>query len=152
MQMAVIEFARNVLNLKDANSTEMVNETPFPVIDLMQSQKNIVNKGGTMRLGSWECDLKKESKAMTIYNSNTIYERHRHRYEFNSDYLDKLESKGLIASGINSKTGLVEIIELNNHPWFIGVQFHPEYKSTVYNPHPLFVSFVKAGLKHSKSN
>ncbi|MFQ3368933.1 MAG: CTP synthase [Flavobacteriaceae bacterium] len=150
MQMAVIEFARNILNLKDANSTEMVEETSSPVIDLMQSQKNIVNKGGTMRLGSWECDLKKESNAREIYNSNTIHERHRHRYEFNSDYLDKIESKGLIASGINSKTGLVEIIELNNHPWFIGVQFHPEYKSTVYNPHPLFVSFVKAGLEHSK--
>ena len=150
MQMAVIEFARNILNLKDANSTEMVDETSSPVIDLMQSQKNIVNKGGTMRLGSWECDLKKESNAREIYNSNTIHERHRHRYEFNSDYLDKIESKGLIASGINSKTGLVEIIELNNHPWFIGVQFHPEYKSTVYNPHPLFVSFVKAGLEHSK--
>jgi CTP synthase len=152
MQMAVIEFARNVLNLKDSNSTEMNNNVAHPVIDLMKSQKNIVNKGGTMRLGSWECELKKSSNIREIYSSNVIHERHRHRYEFNNDYLDEFQSKGLIASGINSKTSLVEIFELNNHPWFIGVQFHPEYKSTVNNPHPLFVSFVKAGLTHSKSN
>jgi CTP synthase len=152
MQMAVIEFARNVLNLKDSNSTEMNNNVAHPVIDLMKSQKNIVNKGGTMRLGSWECELKKSSNIREIYSSNVIHERHRHRYEFNNDYLDEFQSKGLIASGINTKTSLVEIFELNNHPWFIGVQFHPEYKSTVNNPHPLFVSFVKAGLTHSKSN
>ena len=150
MQMAVIEFARNVLKLKNANSTEMVKDTLFPVIDLMQSQKEVTNKGGTMRLGSWKCELKDKTNVSNIYDTNIINERHRHRYEFNSDYLDQVESKGLIASGINSETGLVEILELNNHPWFIGVQFHPEYKSTVYNPHPLFVSFVKAGLKHSK--
>jgi CTP synthase len=148
--MAVIEFARNVLKLKNANSTEMVKDTLFPVIDLMQSQKEVTNKGGTMRLGSWKCELKDKTNVSNIYDTNIIHERHRHRYEFNSDYLDQVESKGLIASGINSETGLVEILELNNHPWFIGVQFHPEYKSTVYNPHPLFVSFVKAGLKHSK--
>jgi CTP synthase len=105
-----------------------------------------------MRLGSWECELKNSSNVRSIYDSNVIHERHRHRYEFNNDYLDQFQSKGLIASGINSKTNLVEIIELNNHPWFIGVQFHPEYKSTVNNPHPLFVSFVKAGLTNSKLN
>jgi len=127
-----------------------VKDTLFPVIDLMQSQKEVTNKGGTMRLGSWKCELKDKTNVSSIYDTNIIHERHRHRYEFNSDYLDQVESKGLIASGINSETGLVEILELNNHPWFIGVQFHPEYKSTVYNPHPLFVSFVKAGLKHSK--
>ena len=152
MQMAVIEFARNVLNLKDSNSTEMNKNATHPVIDLMQSQKNIVNMGGTMRLGSWECELKELSNVRSIYDSKIIKERHRHRYEFNNDYLDQFESKGLIASGINSKTDLVEIVELNNHPWFIGVQFHPEYKSTVNNPHPLFISFVQAGLKHSKEN
>ena len=152
MQMAVIEFARNILKFKNANSTEMIKDASHPVIDLMQSQKNIVNKGGTMRLGSWECELKQKTNVRNIYDSNIVHERHRHRYEFNNDYLDKFQSKGLIASGMNSKTGLVEIVELNNHPWFIGVQFHPEYKSTVNNPHPLFVSFVKAGLKHSKLN
>ena len=150
--MAVIEFARNVLNLKDSNSTEMNKNATHPVIDLMQSQKNVVNMGGTMRLGSWECELKELSNVRSIYDSKIIKERHRHRYEFNNDYLDQFESKGLIASGINSKTDLVEIVELNNHPWFIGVQFHPEYKSTVNNPHPLFISFVQAGLKHSKEN
>ena len=108
--------------------------------------------GGTMRLGSWECELKELSNVRSIYDSKIIKERHRHRYEFNNDYLDQFESKGLIASGINSKTDLVEIVELSNHPWFIGVQFHPEYKSTVNNPHPLFISFVQAGLKHSKEN
>ena len=152
MQMAVIEFARNVLNLKDSNSTEMNKNATHPVIDLMQSQKNVVNMGGTMRLGSWECELKELSNVRSIYDSKIIKERHRHRYEFNNDYLDQFESNGLIASGINSKTDLVEIVELNNHPWFIGVQFHPEYKSTVNNPHPLFISFVQAGLKHSKEN
>jgi CTP synthase len=152
MQMAVIEFARNVLNLKDSSSTEMNKNVSHPVIDLMQSQKNVVNMGGTMRLGSWECELKELSNVRSIYNSKIIKERHRHRYEFNNDYLDQFESEGLIASGNNSKTDLVEIVELNNHPWFIGVQFHPEYKSTVNNPHPLFISFVQAGLKHSKEN
>jgi len=152
MQMAVIEFARNVLNLKDSSSTEMNKNATHPVIDLMQSQKNVVNLGGTMRLGSWECELKELSNVRSIYNSKIIKERHRHRYEFNNDYLDQFESEGLIASGNNSKTDLVEIVELNNHPWFIGVQFHPEYKSTVNNPHPLFISFVQAGLKHSKEN
>jgi len=148
MQMAVIEFCRNVLNMNGANSTEMDEKTRYPVIDIMDDQKNIVNKGGTMRLGSWNCELNDDSLVYKIYNTNTIDERHRHRYEFNSEYIKEIEENGLIASGINIDTGLVEIVELKNHPWFIGVQFHPEYKSTVLNPHPLFVSFISAALKN----
>ncbi len=149
MQMAVIEFARNVLNLKDANSTEMNENTPHPVIDLMEEQKEITSKGGTMRLGAWDCSLKKDSKTAAIYQKELISERHRHRYEYNNDYLEQLTNAGMIATGINPKTGLVEVIELKNHPWFIGVQYHPEYKSTVLNPHPLFLDFVKACLQKS---
>ena len=152
MQMAVIEFARNVLNLDGANSTEMDENTSYPVIDLMNDQKNITDKGGTMRLGSWDCKLKENSLISKIYNSKNVNERHRHRYEFNSKYLEKIESNGMIASGINNKTGLVEIIELKDHPWFIGVQFHPEYKSTVLSPHPLFVSFISAAVNSNKIN
>ena len=152
MQMAVIEFARNVLNLDGANSTEMDENTSYPVIDLMNDQKNITDKGGTMRLGSWDCKLKENSFISKIYNSKNVNERHRHRYEFNSKYLEKIESNGMIASGINNKTGLVEIIELKDHPWFIGVQFHPEYKSTVLSPHPLFVSFISAAVNSNKIN
>ena len=148
MQMAVIEFCRNVLNMDSANSTEMDKKTTCPVIDLMDDQKNIVNKGGTMRLGSWNCKLNDDSLVHKIYNTNTIDKRHRHRYEFNSEYIKEIEDNGLIATGINIDTGLVEIVELKNHPWFIGVQFHPEYKSTVLNPHPLFVSFISAALKN----
>ena len=148
MQMAVIEFCRNVLNMNGANSTEMDEKTTYPVIDIMDDQKNIVNKGGTMRLGSWNCKLNDDSLVHKIYNTNIIDERHRHRYEFNSEYIKEIEENGLIASGINIDTGLVEIVELKNHPWFIGVQFHPEYKSTVLNPHPLFVSFISAALKN----
>jgi CTP synthase len=151
MQMAVIEFARNVINLKGAFSTEMNENTPHPVINLMEAQKTIVNKGGTMRLGSWNCELAENSKIKEIYQQEIIEERHRHRYEFNNDYLDQIESAGMIATGKNPKTNLVEVVELPNHPWFIGVQYHPEYKSTVLNPHPLFVSFVKASLEHSLS-
>ena len=151
MQMAVIEFSRNVLNLKDSNSTEMDENTSNPVISLMQDQKNITNMGGTMRLGSWDCELIENSRAMSIYNSKQIKERHRHRWELNNKYLDDLQDAGLKASGINSKTGLVEIVELPSNHWFIGVQFHPEYKSTVENPHPLFVSFVSACLKYNNS-
>lgn len=147
MQMAVIEFSRNVLNLKDANSTEMDEATQHPVINLMESQKNVVNKGGTMRLGSWKCEIKPNTLAEKIYKNVTISERHRHRYEFNNQYLQQLESKGMIASGLNPDTGLVEIIEIPTHPYFIGVQYHPEYKSTVANPHPLFVNFVTAMIK-----
>ena len=152
MQMAVIEFARNVLSLDGANSTEMDENTSYPVIDLMNDQKNITDKGGTMRLGSWDCKLKENSLISKIYNSENVNERHRHRYEFNSKYLEKIESNGMIASGINNKTGLVEIIELKDHPWFIGVQFHPEYKSTVLSPHPLFVSFISAAVNSNKIN
>ena len=149
MQMAVIEYARNVLGLKDANSTEMDENSPDPVIDLMEEQKTITNMGGTMRLGAWDCELAANSLVQEIYNGVAeISERHRHRYEFNNDYKLQLEGAGLKTSGINKETGLVEIIELPNHPWFIGVQYHPEYKSTVGNPHPLFVGFVKAALTH----
>ncbi|MGB5377053.1 glutamine amidotransferase-related protein, partial [Muriicola sp.] len=145
MQMAVIEFARNVLNLKGANSTEMDEETPYPVISLMEEQKTITNKGGTMRLGAWDCELKDGSLVQKVYHGKKeISERHRHRYEFNNDYKEQFEKAGLVASGINKATNLVEIIELPDHPWFIGVQYHPEYRSTVANPHPLFVGFIKA--------
>jgi len=144
MQMAVIEYSRNILGLKKANSTEMDIDTEFPVIDLMENQKEIINKGGTMRLGAWDCKIEPNSRASVIYNASEISERHRHRYELNNKYLKKLKSNGLNISGVNTKTGLAEIIEIKNHPWFIGVQFHPEYKSTVLNPHPLFKSFIKA--------
>ena len=150
MQMAVIEYSRNVLGLKDANSTEMDQGTSNAVIDLMEEQKNITDKGGTMRLGAWKCDIKENTLAYKVYGKSSIMERHRHRYEFNSDYADTLEKAGLIASGTNPETGLVEIIEIPNHPFFIGVQYHPEYKSTVANPHPLFVSFVAATVKAKK--
>lgn len=148
MQMAVIEYARNILNLPDANSTEMNQSTTNPVIDLMENQKNIIDKGGTMRLGSWKCSIEKNTLAAQIYQSDLIHERHRHRYEFNNKYKQQLESAGLKASGINPETGLVEIVEIESHPFFIGVQYHPEYKSTVANPHPLFVAFVAAAVKH----
>ena len=151
MQMAVIEYTRNVLGLTDANSTEMFPATKYPVIDLMESQKTIINKGGTMRLGAWECELTNNSIVSKVYGSKTIMERHRHRYEFNNKYKSDLEAAGMIATGANPKTGLVEIIEIPKHPWFVGVQYHPEYKSTVANPHPLFVAFVKASLKQKKT-
>ncbi len=151
MQMAVIEFSRNVLNLKNANSTEMNEKTSDPVICLMEDQKGIKNMGGTMRLGSWECSLSEDSKAHNIYGSSLIEERHRHRWELNNKYLKDLKDLGMIPSGINPKTGLVEIVELHSNDWFVGVQFHPEYKSTVENPHPLFVSFVDACLNYKKS-
>ncbi len=151
MQMAVIEYARNVLGLKNANSTEMDENTPDPVISLMEAQKTITNKGGTMRLGAWDCELVKDSLVQGVYRGEKdISERHRHRYEFNNDYRDQLEEAGLVASGINTETGLVEIVEIPSHPWFVGVQYHPEYKSTVANPHPLFVGFVKAVLQYKK--
>ena len=151
MQMAVIEFSRNILGLKDANSTEMEENTPHPVIALMENQKNITNKGGTMRLGSWECKIESNSKVSEIYKSEIISERHRHRWELNDNYRDELNKKGLKSCGTNPETGLVEIIELSSNDWFIGVQFHPEYKSTVECPHPLIVSFVKACLNYKKS-
>jgi CTP synthase len=146
MQCAVIEFARNVLGLQDANSTEVDEHTKNPVIDLMEDQKNIKDMGGTMRLGAYPCVILKGSKTMDVYGQDAISERHRHRYEFNNKFLANFESHGMIAAGKNPNTDLVEVMELKDHPWFIGVQFHPEYKSTVYHPHPLFVSFVKAAL------
>jgi CTP synthase len=143
MQCAVIEFARNVLGLNDADSTEMSRTTTNPVIDLMEEQKGVTEKGGTMRLGAYPCDIKKGSKVFEVYNQEHIQERHRHRYEFNNVYLDKFEKAGMKPVGYNPDTNLVEIMEMPEHRWFIGVQFHPEYKSTVVNPHPLFVNFVK---------
>ncbi|MFT4802429.1 MAG: CTP synthase [Flavobacteriaceae bacterium] len=152
MQMAVIEYSRNVLGLEDANSTEMDKNTPHPVIGLMDDQKHITDKGGTMRLGAWKCDLVADSIVGKTYNTKTIEERHRHRYEYNNEYREQLEVAGLKTTGVNPETGLVEIVEIENHPWFVGVQYHPEYKSTVANPHPLFVSFVKAANEHLKNN
>ncbi|MCX6296896.1 MAG: CTP synthase [Bacteroidetes bacterium] len=150
MQCAVIEFARNVLGFKDANSTEMNPGTTNPVINLLESQKKITKKGGTMRLGSYPCNVSENTKAWEIYKHKEISERHRHRYEFNNEYLLDFEKAGMIASGINPEGGLVEIVEIKDHPWFVGVQFHPEYKSTVANPHPLFVHFVKAAIEIKK--
>jgi CTP synthase len=150
MQCAVIEFGRNVLGLEKANSTEFNNKTPHPVIDMMEDQKKISGMGGTMRLGSYECSITPGTLAYKIYGSEEISERHRHRYEFNNKYLIDYQKAGLIQSGINARGHLVEIVELTGHPWFVGVQFHPEYKSTVANPHPLFVSFVKAAIDHSE--
>lgn len=150
MQMAVIEFSRNVLGLADANSTEMNEATPYPVINLMEAQKSITEKGGTMRLGAWDCQLDKDSKVFNAYQDELISERHRHRYEFNNAYLDQIKEAGMQTTGVNPKTGLVEIVEIPSHPWFVGVQYHPEYKSTVLSPHPLFIDFVKASLAHSK--
>ena len=150
MQCAVIEFARNVLGFKDANSTEMNPGTTNPVIDLLEAQKKITKKGGTMRLGSYPCNVTENTKAWEIYKHKEINERHRHRYEFNNEYLADFEKAGMFASGINPEGGLVEIVEIKDHPWFVGVQFHPEYKSTVANPHPLFVHFVKAAIEIKK--
>ncbi|MEJ6774937.1 MAG: CTP synthase [Flavobacteriia bacterium] len=146
MQMAVIEYARNNAGLKEANSAEMDPETNSPVIDLMESQKSIINKGGTMRLGAWDCSLAKGSLAEKAYGTDSISERHRHRYEFNNNFSDQIFDEHFVVTGTNLETGLVEIIEYNNHPWFVGVQFHPEYKSTVSKPHPLFLAFIKASL------
>ena len=150
MQMAVIEYSRNVLGLTEANSTEMNEHTSHPVICLMEDQKEVTKKGGTMRLGAWDCEISEESNVFKAYNKAIISERHRHRYEFNNEYLEQIRAKGMQTTGVNPKTGLVEIIEILNHPWFVGVQYHPEYNSTVLNPHPLFVDFVKAALQHSK--
>jgi CTP synthase len=151
MQCAVVEFARNVLKL-NASSTELSPKTKHPVIDMMEEQKKITTKGGTMRLGAYKCKLEKGSKAASVYGSTGITERHRHRYEFNNNYLDQFETAGMRASGRNPDSGLVEVIELKDHPWFIGVQFHPELKSTVLNPHPLFIKFIEAALKSKKNN
>ena len=149
MQMAVIEYARNVIGWQGAHSVEMDNSTDHPVIHLMKDQKDVSNKGGTMRLGAYPCRIKKDSLASKIYGKTNISERHRHRYEFNNKYLKDFEDKGLIATGINPDNNLVEMVELPSHPFYIGVQFHPELKSTVMNPHPIFVHFVSAALAYS---
>lgn len=148
MQMAVIEFARNVAHIENAITAEVNPSATNKVIDLMEEQKQITQKGGTMRLGAWDCSLKKDSKIYDAYKKENISERHRHRYEFNNKYKKILEEAGLLCSGINPTTGLVEVIEVPNHPWFVGVQYHPEYKSTVASPHPLFVAFIKACLTY----
>ena len=150
MQCAVVEFARNVLGL-EASSTELNPKTKNAVIDMMEEQKRITNKGGTMRLGAYYCKLKKGSKTYLAYGESLIHERHRHRYEFNNKYLDQMEHAGLKAVGVNPESNLVEVVELKDHPWYVGVQYHPELKSTVLNPHPLFVKFLEAALEHKKS-
>lgn len=144
LQCAVIEFARNVLKYTDAHSSEMSNMTKHPVIDLMEEQKDVTEKGGTMRLGGYTCELKKGSLVHEAYQEDVVRERHRHRYEFNNDFLTEFEKAGMVSTGINPESGLVEIMEQKDHPWFVGTQFHPEYRSTVLSPHPLFVAFVKA--------
>lgn len=152
MQCAVIEFARNVLGHQDAHSTEMEEQTANPVIYLMNEQRDVTDKGGTMRLGAYPCSIEEGSNAFKAYGQQEISERHRHRYEFNNEYLASFEEKGMRASGINPNKQLVEIVELNDHPWFIGVQFHPEYKSTVTSPHPLFIDFIKTAVAISTSS
>ncbi|MDG1823383.1 MAG: CTP synthase [Flavobacteriaceae bacterium] len=151
MQMAVIEYARNVLQLPAANSVEMDADTPHPVISLMDEQRNIIQKGGTMRLGAWTCAIEKDTLLHKVYQKDRIEERHRHRYEFNDAYYEQYQAHGMIASGVNPETKLVEAIELPAHPWFVGVQYHPEYSSTVANPHPLFVGFVNACNRYAQS-
>jgi CTP synthase len=153
MQASVIEYARNVLGKKEANSREVNPNTPDPVIDLIEEQKSVTHKGGTMRLGACDCALQPGTLASQVYGgAAVISERHRHRFEFNNAYLDDLRNAGMVPSGINPETGLVEVVEIPAHPWFVGVQYHPEYKSTVAHPHPLFVSFVQAGLRHAQSH
>ena len=151
MQCIAIEFARNVLGYADANSREMDEKTPHNVIDIMEEQKAITNMGGTMRLGAYECVLQKGSKAYQAYGQEHIQERHRHRYEFNNDYKDRYEAAGMKCVGINPESDLVEIVEIPTLKWFVGTQFHPEYGSTVLNPHPLFVAFVKAAIENEKA-
>lgn len=151
MQCAVVEFGRNVLGFSDAHSTEMNPKTSYPVIDIMKEQKTICTKGGTMRLGAYPCKIKENSKIFDVYQIIDIKERHRHRYEFNNKYMDEYQKAGMLASGINPKDNLVEIVEIEDHPWFVGVQFHPEYGSTVASPHPIFVSFVNAANNHKLS-
>lgn len=152
MQASIIEFARNVLGMTDAHSRELDPQTKYPVIDLMEEQKKVTEKGGTMRLGGYPCALKAGSKAATAYGADTVVERHRHRYEFNGAYQSQFEAAGMVATGINPETGLVEVLEVKNHPWFVAVLFNPEYKSTVSTPAPLFVAFVAAAMEYQKQN
>jgi CTP synthase len=147
MQTMSIEFARNVLGYADANSTEIDDTTTHNIVDIMDEQKDVLNLGGSMRLGAYKCKLKKHSKAHEIYGKDHISERHRHRFEFNNEYKEEFEKAGMICSGMNDESNLVEIIELKSHKWFVGVQFHPEYSSTVVNPHPLFISFIQAAIQ-----
>tara|TARA_B000000609_G_scaffold149116_1_gene133382 strand:- start:244 stop:699 length:456 start_codon:yes stop_codon:yes gene_type:complete len=147
MQLAVVEFARNKAKLKNAGSKELQPETPHPVIDLMEAQKQVADLGGTMRLGSFACDLKPGSRAAASYGSSRIDERHRHRFEFNDEYRSQLEDSGLVVSGVNPETGLVELVELKDHPWFIACQFHPEFKSRPGEAHPLFRDFIGASAQ-----
>ena len=152
MQCCVIEYARNVLGYTGANSTEMDIHTAYPVIDIMEDQKNIIQMGGTMRLGAYGCEIDVHSKAFEVYGKQYISERHRHRWEFNNSFIEQFEQAGMKAVGKNPESGLVEIVELPNHPFFIGSQFHPELKSTVENPHPLFVGFIKAAIINHNEN
>lgn len=152
MQMAVVEFARNVAGLEGANSSEFDPYSPHPVIDLMPEQKDVDEMGGTMRLGLYPCKISKDTKNFEIYKNELIYERHRHRYEFNNEYREILTSKGLIISGLSPSEKLVEIIEIADHPWFIGVQFHPEFKSRPNRPHPLFKDFIRAAVEKRNAN
>ena len=151
MQCAVIEFARNVLNMKNAHSTEIDSQSKYPVISMMEEQKQLEKMGGTMRLGSYQCDIEQNTLLHQIYSKKTIHERHRHRFEFNNQFKNEFESNGMIFSGKNLKNNLMETIEIPSHPWFIGVQYHPEYKSTVENPHPIFLGLIQAGLNHAES-
>jgi CTP synthase len=150
MQVAVIEFARNVLNLPDANSSEFDPQGASPVIDLMNTQRNVADKGGTMRLGNWVCCLTPGTKAYKAYGEAIVFERHRHRYEFNNEFRKRMEAHGIIISGCSADNSLVEIIELADHPWFVGSQFHPEFKSRPNRPHPLFRDFIGAGVQLAK--
>ena len=152
MQMMVIEFARNVLGYADANSREMDEKTTHNVIDIMEEQKNITNMGGTMRLGAYECVLRQGSRTLDIYKNEHIQERHRHRYEFNNDYIKEYERHGMQCVGTNPESNLIEIVEIPTLKWYIGTQFHPEYQSTVLNPHPLFIDFIKAAINNKKRN
>lgn len=152
MQMMVIEYARNVLGYTDANSREMDETTSHNVIDIMEEQKNITHMGGTMRLGGYDCLVKKDTLTFSAYGKEKIVERHRHRYEYNNDFKDEFENAGLISAGINPESDLVEIVESTTNTWYIGTQFHPEYSSTVLKPHPLFMSFVKAAIEKTKNN
>ena len=151
MQCAVIEFARNVLKMENAHSIEIDSQSKYPVISMMEEQKQLEKMGGTMRLGSYQCDIEQNTLLHQIYSKKTIHERHRHRFEFNNQFKNEFESNGMIFSGKNLKNNLMETIEIPTHPWFIGVQYHPEYKSTVENPHPIFLSLIKAGLKNASS-
>ena len=148
LHILTIEFARNVLGLKDANSHEFDENSPDPVIYLMEEQKDVTHKGGSMRLGACKCDLIPGTKSALAYSEEVVSERHRHRYEFNSDYTERLEAKGLKVAGVNKRRGLVEIVEIEDHPFMVGVQFHPEFQSKPNAPHPLFKAFIGASLKN----